>query len=108
MGFEPQIRQIVLQRDMPSPADGRMTLMFSATFPGEIQKLARSFMRDYVWIGVGRVGGAVDTEERWPVVDLTSTGDAWEVGVPAPALGTKLVVAARFSRCRVGSPSPDA
>eukprot|EP00930_Biecheleria_cincta_P085916 TRINITY_DN7527_c0_g2_i2.p1 TRINITY_DN7527_c0_g2~~TRINITY_DN7527_c0_g2_i2.p1 ORF type:complete len:622 (-),score=106.21 TRINITY_DN7527_c0_g2_i2:58-1851(-) len=71
MGFEPQIREIVQKRDMPSPKEGRMTLMFSATFPREIQKLAQAFMRNYVWIGVGRVGGAVDTVEQTFVV----TGD---------------------------------
>lgn len=64
MGFEPQIREIVQKRDMPSSREGRMTLMFSATFPKEIQKLAQAFMRNYIWIGVGRVGGAVDTVEQ--------------------------------------------
>mmetsp|Transcript_25772 Transcript_25772/g.77872 ORF Transcript_25772/g.77872 Transcript_25772/m.77872 type:complete len:321 (-) Transcript_25772:115-1077(-) len=64
MGFEPQIREVVQKRDMPSPQDGRMTLMFSATFPKEIQKLAQAFMKNYIWVGVGRVGGAVDTVEQ--------------------------------------------
>lgn len=32
--------------------------MFSATFPTEIQRLARDFLRDYVFLTVGRVGGA--------------------------------------------------
>ena len=36
MGFEPQIRQIVEQSTMPRTAE-RQTLMFSATFPKEIQ-----------------------------------------------------------------------
>lgn len=40
MGFEPQIRRIVEQDRMPS-MQGRQTLMFSATFPKEIQVLAR-------------------------------------------------------------------
>ena len=40
MGFEPQIRRIVEQDNMP-PAGKRQTLMFSATFPKEIQMLAR-------------------------------------------------------------------
>eukprot|EP00392_Amoebophrya_sp_AT5.2_P002600 g2605.t1 len=54
MGFEPQIRQIVEQRDMPSRNE-RQTLMFSATFPREIQQLAGSFLKkDYIWISVGR------------------------------------------------------
>lgn len=38
--------------------------MFSATFPREIQRLAQAFMRQYIWIGVGQVGGAVDTVEQ--------------------------------------------
>ena len=38
MGFEPQIRRIVEQEGMPQTGD-RCTLMFSATFPREIQVL---------------------------------------------------------------------
>ena len=36
MGFEPQIRRIVEQDTMP-PCGDRRTMMFSATFPKEIQ-----------------------------------------------------------------------
>ena len=36
MGFEPQIRRIVEQDSMPATGQ-RQTLMFSATFPVEIQ-----------------------------------------------------------------------
>ena len=36
MGFEPQIRRIVKQDCMPRTGD-RQTMMFSATFPKEIQ-----------------------------------------------------------------------
>ncbi|RPD64163.1 ATP-dependent RNA helicase ded-1 [Lentinus tigrinus ALCF2SS1-7] len=55
MGFEPQIRRIVQGEDMPGVQD-RQTLMFSATFPRDIQMLARDFMKDYVFLSVGRVG----------------------------------------------------
>ena len=55
MGFEPQIRRIVEQDNMP-PAGVRQTFMFSATFPKEIQILARDFLKDYVFLAVGRVG----------------------------------------------------
>merc|ERR1712228_548441 len=34
----------------------RQTLMFSATFPLEIQKLAQDFLYDYIFVAVGRVG----------------------------------------------------
>lgn len=54
MGFEPQIRQIVQDCDMPW--EKRQTLMFSATFPKEIQRLAQDFLRNYVFLAVGRVG----------------------------------------------------
>jgi len=36
MGFEPQVRRIVEQMDMPLPGVKR-TMLFSATFPKEIQ-----------------------------------------------------------------------
>ena len=55
MGFEPQIRRIVEREDMPGVQD-RQTLMFSATFPRDIQMLARDFLKDYVFLSVGRVG----------------------------------------------------
>jgi len=55
MGFEPQIRTIIEQSDMPGVHD-RQTLMFSATFPREIQVLAKSFLKEYVFLSVGRVG----------------------------------------------------
>ncbi|KAL4878496.1 hypothetical protein BJY04DRAFT_209191 [Aspergillus karnatakaensis] len=55
MGFEPQIRRIVEGEDMPNVND-RQTLMFSATFPRDIQMLARDFLKDYVFLSVGRVG----------------------------------------------------
>ena len=60
MGFEPQIRKLVLQRDMPAKHN-RQTLMFSATFPESIQNLAKEFLRNgYTWVGVGRVGSTVN------------------------------------------------
>jgi ATP-dependent RNA helicase DDX3X len=55
MGFEPAIRRIVQGMDMPNPPD-RITLMFSATFPKQIQRLAQDFLDDYVFLSVGRVG----------------------------------------------------
>ncbi|RDX74830.1 DEAD-box ATP-dependent RNA helicase 37, partial [Mucuna pruriens] len=59
MGFEPQIRKIVEQMDMPPPGI-RQTLLFSATFPKEIQRLASDFLSSYVFLAVGRVGSSTD------------------------------------------------
>ncbi|KAK0535570.1 ATP-dependent RNA helicase ded1 [Tilletia horrida] len=55
MGFEPQIRRIVEGEDMPGVLE-RQTLMFSATFPRDIQMLAKDFLKEYVFLSVGRVG----------------------------------------------------
>ncbi|VDD81250.1 unnamed protein product [Mesocestoides corti] len=64
MGFEPQIRKIVEQNGMPDSSQ-RQTLMFSATFPTEIQAsficfywatLAKDFLKNYIFLAVGRVG----------------------------------------------------
>eukprot|EP01083_Nonionella_stella_P125548 379743_1 len=60
MGFEPQIRKIVMENGMP-PCGPRQTMMFSATFPREIQFLAQSFMKDYVFLAVGRVGSTTES-----------------------------------------------
>ncbi|GCC26718.1 hypothetical protein chiPu_0005136 [Chiloscyllium punctatum] len=58
MGFEPDMRKLVDSFDMP-PKQNRQTLMFSATFPEEIQRLAADFMKsDYLFLAVGQVGGA--------------------------------------------------
>mmetsp|Transcript_35252 Transcript_35252/g.85465 ORF Transcript_35252/g.85465 Transcript_35252/m.85465 type:complete len:561 (-) Transcript_35252:165-1847(-) len=57
MGFEPQIRLIVEQSHMPQ-GDDRHTMLFSATFPANIQRLASDFMREYIFLTVGRVGSA--------------------------------------------------
>ncbi|XP_024960912.1 DEAD-box ATP-dependent RNA helicase 11-like [Cynara cardunculus var. scolymus] len=59
MGFEPQIRKIVEETDMP-PQGGRQTMLFSATFPTEIQRLASDFLSNYIFLTVGRVGSSTD------------------------------------------------
>ncbi|CAO2831889.1 unnamed protein product [Amaranthus hypochondriacus] len=59
MGFEPQIRKIVEQTDMP-PRGVRQTMLFSATFPKEIQRLASDFLSNYIFLAVGRVGSSTD------------------------------------------------
>jgi len=74
MGFEPQIRGLVEHSDMLGPGQ-RRTLMFSATFPVEIQRLASSFMEDYIWIAVGRVGSTLAAIKQ---VLLLAPNTKWE------------------------------
>jgi len=57
MGFGPQIRKIV--EECPDVHE-RQTLMFSATFPREIQILAQEFLKNYVFLRVGRIGSTTD------------------------------------------------
>ncbi|CAJ1944502.1 unnamed protein product [Sphenostylis stenocarpa] len=79
MGFEHQIRKIVDKMHMPPPGS-RQTLLFSATFPNDIQKLASDFLSDYIFLSVGRVGSSTelivqkielvqDTDKRDQLVD---------------------------------------
>lgn len=51
MGFEPQIRTII--DAMPTK---RQTLFFTATWPKEVQRLARDFVQNPVHITVGDAG----------------------------------------------------
>uniref|UniRef100_A0A1I7SMU9 RNA helicase n=1 Tax=Bursaphelenchus xylophilus TaxID=6326 RepID=A0A1I7SMU9_BURXY len=86
MGFEPQIRRIVDETSMP-PRGERVTAMFSATFPKEIQLLAQDFLQtDYVFLAVGRVGSTSENivqkviwveenEKRAVLMDLLDASD---------------------------------
>lgn len=48
MGFEPQIRKILSQI-----RPDRQTLMWSATWPKEVRRLAEDFLESYVQVNVG-------------------------------------------------------
>ena len=48
MGFEPQIRKIIEQI-----RPDRQTLMWSATWPKEVRKLAQDFLNDYIQVNIG-------------------------------------------------------
>merc|ERR1719290_75438 len=58
MGFMPDIQRCFSNPSMPKKED-RQTLMFSATFPDEVQRSAAEFLNtDYLFLTVGVVGGA--------------------------------------------------
>mmetsp|Transcript_15081 Transcript_15081/g.32723 ORF Transcript_15081/g.32723 Transcript_15081/m.32723 type:complete len:649 (+) Transcript_15081:72-2018(+) len=65
MGFEPQLRKIVEEKDMPHRND-RQTLLFSATFPKPLQIIAQnSYLRkDYAQVAVGKVGASNKSVEQ--------------------------------------------
>merc|ERR550532_543572 len=57
MGFEPDIRKIISQI-----RPDRQTLLWSATWPKAVQKLARDFQKDFVQIQVGDDGLTANTD----------------------------------------------
>lgn len=64
MGFVPTIEEIYAHPTFNK--DNITTLMFSATFPDSIQHLAGKFLRDYLFLTVGVVGGAsTDVEQEF-------------------------------------------
>ncbi|XP_028320908.1 putative ATP-dependent RNA helicase DDX4 isoform X2 [Gouania willdenowi] len=64
MGFEPDMRRLVASPGMPDK-EHRQTLMFSATYPEDIQRLAAEFLKvDYLFLAVGVVGGACSDVEQ--------------------------------------------
>lgn len=63
LGFEKDVRTI-LEKGQVNKTTERVTLMYSATFPNEIQKLAQDFLHNYLFLAVGIVGGAnTDVEQ---------------------------------------------
>ncbi|KAL2934956.1 DEAD-box ATP-dependent RNA helicase 24 [Bienertia sinuspersici] len=69
LGFEPQIRSIVGQI-----RPDRQTLLFSATMPRKVEKLAREILSDPVRVAVGEVGMA--NEDITQIVEvLPSDGE---------------------------------
>ncbi|KAM8792462.1 putative ATP-dependent RNA helicase DDX4 isoform 1-T1 [Eudromia elegans] len=58
MGFGVEMKKLISFPSMP-PKDKRQTLMFSATFPEEVQRLAGEFLKtEYLFVVVGHAGGA--------------------------------------------------
>eukprot|EP01083_Nonionella_stella_P163565 538705_1 len=69
MGFEPQIRKIVSQ-----VRPDRQTLLWSATWPREIQGLARDFLRDPLQVNVG----SLETQANKDVTQNVMVVDKYE------------------------------
>ncbi|CAH1404191.1 unnamed protein product [Nezara viridula] len=68
MGFLPAIEQM-LDHETMTPKGQRQTLMFSATFPDDIQRLAANYLHGYLFLAVGIVGGACsDVEQNFYLV----------------------------------------
>lgn len=64
MGFEPQIRKIIEQI-----RPDRQVLMWSATWPKEVQALAEDFLTDYIQVNIGSLNLAANNNIR-QIVDV--------------------------------------
>ena len=74
MGFEPQIRSIL--QHVPQK---RQTMLFSATWPREIQALARQFLTRPVQINVGEVNALVANKDiEQSIVMLSSDHEKFD------------------------------
>lgn len=62
-GFRAAMEDI-LEHEQMTPKEERVTLMFSATFSGEVQELARKYLNNYLFLTVGIVGGACSDVEQ--------------------------------------------
>ena len=69
MGFEPQIRKIITQI-----RPDRQTLMWSATWPKEVQGLARDFLNDPITVKVGGKELSANVRIR-QIVEMVSEND---------------------------------
>jgi len=69
MGFEPQIRKIV---DQIRP--DRQTLMWSATWPKEVQRLAHDYLKDFIQVNIGADGLSAN-HNITQVVEVISEGE---------------------------------
>jgi len=62
-------------KDTLPPKGDRQTLMFSATFPKQIQALASDFLDNYIFLAVGRVGStSANITQRFEYVQETEKG----------------------------------
>jgi ATP-dependent RNA helicase DDX5/DBP2 len=73
MGFEPQIRSIV--QHLPKE---RQTMLFSATWPKEIQALAHDFLQHPIQINVGEVDSLQANKDITQTIVMCSDHDKYE------------------------------
>jgi ATP-dependent RNA helicase DDX5/DBP2 len=73
MGFEPQIRSIIAK--LPA---ARQSMLFSATWPKEIQNLAHDFLKDPVQINVGEVNVLVANKDITQIISMCGEDDKFD------------------------------
>ena len=94
MGFEPQIRKILSQI-----RPDRQTLLWSATWPREIQALARDFTKDPIQVTVGSLtlSANADVSANKHSTHASSSA-AWFRGVERATVWTRSLLGAGMQR----------
>nr|XP_039262261.1 ATP-dependent RNA helicase DDX4-like [Styela clava] len=94
MNFETAIRELASAPGFPDKTN-RQTLLFSATFPDDVQKLAHDFLKeDFIFLTIGRIGGAcTDVTQHVLKVDQDDKRETLiELLNDVPATGAKTLV----------------
>lgn len=92
LGFLPFVKNIVGHSSTP-PKSARQTLMFSATFPDEIRRLAEEFLEDYLHLSVGTGGANTDvTQEIYQVEKFKKRDKLMEILSESVSEGEKVIV----------------
>ena len=104
MGFWPDVQKI-----MSALPPDRQTLLFSATLPGEIQRMAKEMLRSPKYVQVGKQGGAARTIDHQMVQVETGAKTDWlanfakhESNGPVLVFVRRKVDADRLTRSLVG------
>lgn len=78
MGFKGTIEEICAHPTIQKST--LQTLLFSATFPEDVQRIAATYLRDYIFFAVGIVGGA-STDVAQEVIEVPKKGKRNKLGV---------------------------
>eukprot|EP00549_Striatella_unipunctata_P022489 CAMPEP_0118721534 /NCGR_PEP_ID=MMETSP0800-20121206/30788_1 /TAXON_ID=210618 ORGANISM="Striatella unipunctata, Strain CCMP2910" /NCGR_SAMPLE_ID=MMETSP0800 /ASSEMBLY_ACC=CAM_ASM_000638 /LENGTH=578 /DNA_ID=CAMNT_0006629433 /DNA_START=41 /DNA_END=1778 /DNA_ORIENTATION=+ len=74
MGFEPQIRAVLKHATQPH----KQTMLFSATWPKEIQRLAFDFLVDPIQVNVGDVNSLVANKDITQHILVCAEAEKWD------------------------------
>lgn len=78
MGFKEAINTILEHNTLNK--NSVQKLLFSATFPSDIQRLAATYLRDYIFLQIGIVGGASNDVVQ-EVIEVTHKEKRKKLGV---------------------------
>ena len=84
LGFQEIIQELIEKRGMPQNNE-RQTMMFSATFPKEIQDTAMNYLHNHLFVEVGKLGSPAATvtqvveqvEKKDKLDTLVTLIDSW-------------------------------